>query len=64
MNKPVEEATWEEELIFESKFPTFNLEDKTGLDEGDSDKEGTKTGLEVETVVETQAWLTHLACVF
>ena len=34
-NKPVEEATWEEELTLKSKFPNFSLEDKTVLDLGE-----------------------------
>ena len=33
--KPVEEATWEEELTLKSKFPNFSLEDKTVLDLGE-----------------------------
>ena len=37
-NKPAEEATWEEELTFTSKFPTFSLEDKTLLDGRGSDR--------------------------
>ena len=32
--KPMEEATWEEELVFKGKFPTFSLDDKPVLDGG------------------------------
>ena len=35
----MEEATWEEELMFKSKFPTFSIEDKTLLDGRGSDRE-------------------------
>ena len=51
-NKTVEEATWEEEVAFKTKFPAFSLEDKIALDEGGSDKEGPKAGERDETLVQ------------
>ena len=57
-NKTVEEATWEEELAFKTKFPAFSLEDKTVLDEGGSDKEGPKAGERDETLVQP-IWLVN-----
>ena len=44
-NKPVEEATWEEELLFKNKFPNFSLEDKTLMDGTSSDREEPKEGV-------------------
>ena len=41
-NKPIEEASWEEELVFESIFPGFSLKSKTIIDGGGSDKERAK----------------------
>ena len=41
-NKPIEEASWEEELVFKSRFPTFSLEGKTVIDGRGSDKERAK----------------------
>ena len=38
-HKPVEEATWEEEWVMKTKFPTFSLEDKTAHDGLGSDRE-------------------------
>ena len=51
-NKPIEEASWEEELVFKSGFPTFNLEGKTVIDGGGSNKEQAKREEEGKTFLE------------
>lgn len=33
----VEEATWEDEVQFKDMFPSYNLEDKVGVDPGGND---------------------------
>lgn len=39
-DKPIEEASWEEEFNFRSQFPSFRLEDKSVIQGGE-----TMTGL-------------------
>jgi len=36
--KTVEEATWEDYVMFKSQFPQFNLEDKVAAEEGSIDR--------------------------
>jgi hypothetical protein len=42
INKPAEEATWEDEFIIRSQFPAFRLEDKSASHGGSIDRDTRK----------------------
>ena len=51
-HKPIEEATWEDKLMIQRKFPTSSLEDKTVFEGGGSDRERHEEDKEVRIALE------------